>query len=68
MTALNPLSYQLVTDSWRLVAEVLGLGLHSRLHPEQHEVLQAYASAITEAQSLLAQAYIRLHPTSGRSM
>jgi hypothetical protein len=26
MTAPNPLSYQLVTDSWRLVAEVLGLG------------------------------------------
>src|SRR4029434_6289920 len=25
-TAPNPLSYQLVTDSWRLVAEVLGLG------------------------------------------
>src|SRR5512132_2133495 len=30
MTAPNPLSYQLVTDSWRLVAEVLGLG-HPRL-------------------------------------
>jgi hypothetical protein len=26
MTAPNPLSYQLVMDSWRLVAEVLGLG------------------------------------------
>jgi hypothetical protein len=27
LTALNPMSYQLVTASWRLIAEVLGLGL-----------------------------------------
>jgi hypothetical protein len=30
MTALKKLSYQLVTVSLRLIAEVLGLGLHRR--------------------------------------
>jgi hypothetical protein len=38
MTAPNPLSYQLVTDSWRLVAEVLGLGL--TLQAEERPILR----------------------------
>jgi hypothetical protein len=36
MTAPNPLSYQLVTDSWRLVAEVLGLGQVGRATLLEH--------------------------------
>jgi hypothetical protein len=40
MTALKDFSYQLVTISWRLVAEVLGLGLLEQIQQQYPHLLE----------------------------
>jgi hypothetical protein len=47
MTALKPFSYELVTTNWRLIAEVLGLGLEEVYQREPRAMSHTQQNALT---------------------